>query len=116
MTQERIHSTHRVRFAANSTTSDRIDVRLGAFGLLVVPTGSDVVGKTIQVVATEGDDSAGVNAMPDADLLTTPKTATAGAMSFTSDEILQIAAAGFIKLKLNSAVTNASTIFLLWKS
>jgi hypothetical protein len=118
MSYERTHNTYRITFYENEDTSSRIDVRIGAFGVIIVPAGSAVIGKTIQVLAVEGDDNvSGSQAMPDTALLSAAKTVSAaGAVSFTSDEIAQIAAAGHIKLQLSASVNADSTIFLLWKS
>lgn len=112
-TVTRSHSTHTITIPAGGTTSGRVDLREGAVGLLIIPSGSEVVGKTIQVVATQGDDYIPI---PDTDVLETPKSvAAAGAIAFSEVEIARIASLGYAKFKLNEAVTNNTTFYLLWK-
>lgn len=109
----RTHSTHTITIPSGGTTSGRIDLREGAVGMFIIPTGSDAIGKTLQIVATQGDDYI---PFPDTDLLETPKSiAAAGALAFTETEIARVAAVGYAKIKLNTAVSENTKFWLLWK-
>lgn len=118
MYTERMHNIHRIDFANGATTSQIVDLRGGCFGTFIIPTGSSVIGKTIQFTAVESESLRTANkVMPDTDLLTTPKTiSAAGPLALTSDEIAEAGVAGFVKFKLNSSVSGAATIYLMWKS
>ena len=100
-------------FSAGATASTgQVDLENGCFGSLLVPTGSDLIGKTLQIVAhpsTTGKYAA-------TNLLGTPKLLAAGNNAFTDAELLSIAGAGLVSFLVNSAVTNASSCVLLWKS
>ena len=118
MYQARLLSTVRIEFPSGSALSHVIDLKDGAFGTFIIPTGSPVVGKTIQFVAVESEDMPPAGKiLPDTDLLSSPKSiAAAGASALTSTEVNQVGAAGKVRFKLDSAVGSAATIFLLWKS
>jgi hypothetical protein len=115
---ERTHNLHRIEFAAGSDTSQVVDLRSGAIGSFIIPTGSEVITKTIQFMATEGEAFRPPTSkvMPDTAMLATPKTLAAGCNPLTSAEIAEIGSVGYAKLKLNSTVTATTVIFLMWKS
>lgn len=100
-----------IDFANAATLSKVHRLARGAAGTILVPAGSDAIGKTLQVVATTD-----TGIFEDTDLLSTAKTLAAGANAFTADELLEMAAANDVKFKLNSAVSEATRIVLLWKS
>jgi hypothetical protein len=115
---ERTHQVIPISFKSGELLSGRIDLRSGAFGTFLIPSGSPVIGKTIQIVAVAGDPPLSIsNLLPETDLLTTPKSVSAaGAVSLTSSEIAQVAAVGHAKIKLSGTVNADCVIFLMWKS
>lgn len=115
---ERTHNLHRIEFAAGADTSQIVDLRNGALGTFIVPAGSEVITKTIQFIATESEAFRPPTSkvMPDTNLLATPKTLAAGSNPLTNAEIAEMGSVGYAKLKLNSTVTAATVIFLMWKS
>lgn len=108
---ERIGSHHVATFPAGGSESNVLDLRAGCFGALLVPSGSELIGKTLQVLAhfPAGE-------LADTELLSAEKTLAAGNNHFSADELTQLAAVGFAKLRLNSAVAAEATAVLLWKS
>lgn len=106
MTQDRSQREHAFSWAA-ATDSNTIDLRGGCFGSLLVPSGSPLIGNTIQFVAV------GTNFAP-TPLLSTPKTIVAGANPLTVDDIAEVGAVGSCLLRCSASVTATAT--LLWKS
>lgn len=105
---DRIQSEH-VFTWASSTDSNEIELGGGAFGTLIVPTGSDLIGETLNFVAV----SAGSNFTSVA-LLATGKTLVAGANALTAAELAEVGAVGRCLLRIGTSVTATAT--LLWKS
>ena len=103
---------------AGQTNSPPIDIGEGAFGIFVVPPGSDLIGKTLQIVATDDPLVQGSTVvMPDTPLLSTPKTvAAAGAVALTSTDISECGGAKWVRFRVNAAVAVDTLFFLLWKS
>ena len=99
-------------FADGGTVSTNIlRAGPGAFGSIIVPTGSNLIGKTVQFVAHS---PSGLYA--DTDMLSTPKTLAAGSNPLSAAEIAEVGAINHLKLKVNSAVSGAVQCVLLWKS
>lgn len=94
-----------------ATVSDAKYVGHGVQGILLVPTGSTLVGKTMQCLAHSPD---GLYA--DTPLLAAGKVLAAGANPFTATELLALAGAKHLKLSVTVAVTGDATCTLLWKS
>lgn len=114
---QRTHSIHRIQISNGSNTSQVCDLREGVFGTIIVPSGSDAIGKTIQFIATEGElIKPSSKSMPDTALLATPKTLAAGSNPLTSDEIAQVGAAGYVKFQLGSNAGSDVVLYLLWKA
>lgn len=101
-------------FASGATESNAIDLDRGAFGTIIVASGSDAIGKTLQFVAMPEHGVS--NPFPETDLLTSAKTLSAGANPISSDELTQVGASRRTKLKLNSSVSEDTFVWLLWKS
>lgn len=99
-------------FAAGASLSQSIDIQQGCFGTFIVPAGSELIGKTLQVVALPRV----AGRFAPTDLLATPITLVAGANPLSADQIREVGAVQNCRLKLNSAVTNAASLVLLWKS
>ena len=102
-----------VDFANGATDGTTIDIRGGAFGTVIVPTGSALIGKTLQFVAVSQFTPARFTAVA---LLTTPLTLAAGANSLSVDQIRECGAASVCLLRVNTAVGAAAQCVLLWKS
>lgn len=107
-------SGHEIKFTfpASGTETDAINIEQGAFGTLIVPAGSELIGKTLQFVAVP--QTAGKFA--ETALLTTAKTLAAGANPLTTDEIREVGAVSNCRLRINSSVTAAASLVLLWKA
>lgn len=99
-------------FAAGGTQSQMINIEQGCFGTFLVPAGSELIGKTLQVVAVARTPGK----FADTDLLSTPITLLAGANALSADQIREVGAVQCCRLKINSAVTNEASLVLLWKS
>jgi hypothetical protein len=99
-------------WAAGATDSDMINIEAGCYGTLLVPAGSELIGKTLQFVAVP--QTAGKYA--ETPLLTTPITLVAGANPLSADAIREAGAISCARLRLNSAVVGAAGLVLLWKS
>lgn len=97
--------------AGSAVSISSVKAGHGVMGTIIVPSGSLLIGKTVQFVATSPSGK-----FADTDLLTTPKTLAAGSNPLSSDEILQVGAVDWLKLKINSAVASDSSCVLLWKS
>lgn len=102
---------HVFSWAAGQTDSDSMELGGGAFGTLIVPSGSALAGKTLQFVAVSA--SSRYSATP---LLSTPIALVAGANPMPVDAIREAGAVGRCLLRVNSAVGSASSLTLLWKS
>lgn len=102
-----------VAFASGETDSNAIDIRGGAFGTLIVPTGSALIGKTLQFVAVS---QAATPKFTPVALFATPITIAAGANPLTTDNIREAGAASVCLLRVSSAVGSAAAATLLWKS
>ncbi len=109
---ERYRREHKFTWANGDTDSAAIELGGGCFGTLLVPSGSALIGKTLQFVAV----SDGSSAHADTPLLSTAKTLAAGANALSADEIAEVGAIGRCILRLSSAVNAASFATLLWKS
>ena len=114
---ERSHGIHRIEFPAGTNLSQEVDLRRGAFGCIVIPAGSDAIGRTVQFVAVEGEYLRPPGkVMPDADMLSTPKALVAGANRLTAAETQELSAIGYARLKLDSNVAADTIVYLMWKS
>lgn len=102
-----------VDFANGATDSNTVDMRGGAFGTVIVPTGSALIGKTLQFVAVSQFAAPRFAATA---LLTTPITLAAGANTLSIDQIRECGAASVCLLRVNSAVGADAQCVLLWKS
>ncbi|GIW89615.1 MAG: hypothetical protein KatS3mg109_0047 [Pirellulaceae bacterium] len=100
-----------VVFPAGETDSQRFSLALGVFGSLIVDPGSELVGKSVNVVAV----SRRGNFQPTS-MLSEPKVLQAGNNFFTRDELLEIGAAELVFFRLDSAVGSDSRATLLWKA
>ncbi|QDV22917.1 hypothetical protein [Aureliella helgolandensis] len=101
------------RFADTQTDSNTQDVHLGAFGTILVPEESDLIGKELQIVAVPRKHA---GRFEPTELLSTPKTLVAGANPLTVDDLVECGAAGRVLMRVNSAVDADSNLVLLWKS
>lgn len=90
-----------------------IRVERGAFGTILVPAGSDLIGKSLNFMAISSKSPAAF--VPTA-LLGTAKELAAGANPLTTDEILAVGAVHTLRLSLDAAVDGDSALVLLWKS
>lgn len=104
---------HVFRFDSGATTSQTVDLEGGAFGTIIVPAGSVLIGKTAQFVGVSRHTPA---LFADTDLLSTPVTLLAGANALTADQIREAGAATRCRLKVNSAVGSDASCALLWKA
>lgn len=104
---ERTQREHVFSWAA-ATDSNEVELGGGAFGTLLVPTGSALIGKELQFVAVSSNANYTATA-----LLTTAKTLVAGANALTAAEIAEVGAVGRCLLRINSSATGTAT--LLWK-
>lgn len=102
-------------FASGETDStETISLDAGVFGTILVEADSDLIGKTLQVVAVANASS--IDPHPDTELLSTAKTLAAGANALSSYEVVEVGAAARVKLQLGSSVSEDSKLWLLWKS
>jgi hypothetical protein len=108
----RTQKEHTFRWASGATDSNTIDLSEGYFGTVIVPSGSALIGKTLQFVAV----SNGSSGHAEAALLTTPITLAAGANPISASNSAEIGPVGWCKLRVNTSVGSASTCALLWKS
>ena len=113
MRPDRVQGEHVFTWADGATESNEIELGGGAFGTLLVPAGSGLIGKTLQFVAVSGAPTAEFSPT---NLLASPKTLAAGPNHLTSDEIAQVGAVGRCKLSVDSAVSGEQKAALLWKS
>lgn len=111
MTQHRFAEEFVFNWADGQTLSEAHLVTGGAFGTVIVPAGSDLIGKALQFVAHSPSGK-----YSDADLLSTPLTLVAGSNPLIGDAIAEAGAVGHLKLKVDSAVSGAQSAVLLWKS
>ena len=95
-------------FADEATESNTNSLDAGCFGHILVPTGSDLIGKTYNLVE--------VFKGADYELLESDKTFVAGSNPLTAEEIAQVGAANDVKLVLGDAVEGEQTCYLQWKS
>jgi hypothetical protein len=102
-----------VLFEDGETDSQGIDLRGGAFGTIIVPAGSNLIGKDLQFVAVSQSDPAAFAAT---ELFATPITLAAGANALTVDQIRECGAASVCLLQVDSAVSGDCPCVLLWKS
>lgn len=82
----------------------------GAFGTLLVPAGSDLIGKAMNVVAHSPD-----GRYADTGLLATPKVLAVGPNHFTHAEIAEIGAVRNARISVSAPVTGEQSAVLLWK-
>jgi hypothetical protein len=110
--QNRVGREIKFTFLSGATTSESVDLQQGCFGTLIVPSGSALIGKTLQFVAVPGV----VGKFAETDMLSTPITLAAGANALTADQIRECGAVSGCRLKINSSVGAESSLVLLWKS
>ncbi len=96
-------------FPNGTASSQEVNLTDGAFGTIIVPTGSDLIGKTWNIYATSPN-------FADVKLMANDKTFAAGANSLNAGEIAECGAARTVKIKVGSNVSGAQTAYLLWKS
>ena len=99
-------------FPDGETETDAINIEQGCFGTLIVPTGSDLIGKDLQFVAVPK--TAGKFA--ETALLSTPITLVAGANPLSADAIREVGAIQLCRLSVDIAVSGDCDLVLLWKS
>lgn len=99
--------------AGQTDSSVDIDLSGGCFGSFIVPTGSELIGKTLQIVAVSRAQAAKFSPT---ELLSTPITLAAGANALSQDQIREAGAVSKCRLRINSAVVSAASLVLLWKS
>lgn len=112
MNSERSAIELQFSWADGATDSDAFDISGGAFGTLLVPTGSTLVGKALQFIAVPRDGTK----FTETPLLSTAKTLVAGANALSQDEIRECGAVNRCRLRVDSAVSGAASIVLLWKA
>ena len=100
-------------FESGQTDSDPVDIQQGCFGTLIVPVGSSLIGKALQIVAVSSQSPAKFTAV---ELLSSAITLVAGANPLSADAIREAGAASRIMLRVDSAVASDSECVLLWKS
>ena len=100
-------------FLDGETETDAVNIEQGAWGTILVPTGSDLIGKTLQFVAVPQADP---TKFAETGLLSTPKALAAGANPLTTDEIREVGAISNCRLQVNSAVSGDASLVLLWKA
>ena len=100
-------------FLSGATVTDTTDLSAGCFGTVLIPTGSALIGKTLQFVAVSRNTPV---KFAETDLLTTPITLAAGANALSADQIREVGAVSQCRLKINSSVGADSPLVLLWKS
>ena len=108
---ERISQELEFTFLDTETVSNAKLAQAGCFGVILVPAGSDLIGKDLQFLAHSPD-----ALYADTSLLSTAKTLAAGANPLTADEVAEVGAVKYLKLSVNSAVDGDATCVLLWKS
>lgn len=96
-----------------ATDSNERNIEQGAFGTIIIPAGSDLIGKTMQMVAVSQKDPA--NFAPVA-LWSTPITLVAGANALSEDHIREGGGASRVLFRASAAVSGDSSFTLLWKS
>lgn len=112
---DRIGNSFLFVFETGATESLKpFELDRGCFGTIIVPPGSDAIGKTLQFVALP--EKYDQDSFPETELLTAGKLLAAGANPITSDEITEIGAAKKTRLRLDAAVAAETKIWLLWKS
>lgn len=109
---ERISQELQFTFLSGATTSESHLLGAGCFGTLIVPSGSGLIGKTLQFLAVPIVSGK----FAETELLSTPVTLAAGANALTADQIRECGAVSGCRLKINSSVGYDSPIVLLWKS
>jgi len=110
---ERICAELVFTFLDGATLSDAKLACMGAFGTVIVPSGSDLIGKELQFVAHSPKAT-----YADTDLLSSGNVITlvAGSNPLNAAQIAEVGGVNFLKLKVNSAVDADSECVLLWKS
>jgi hypothetical protein len=104
-----------IKFASGATLSTEVhNLSNGCHGTILVPSGSDAIGKTLQFVATKNPQSRSAD-FADTDLLSTAKTLAAGANALTVEELTEVGAAQYVKFKLGTAAGADISLVLLWK-
>lgn len=99
-------------FANGATDSQVVDIEQGAFGTILVPAGSALIGKALQFVAVPRTSGK----FAETALLSTSKALVAGANALTADEIREVGAASSVRMRVDTAVGSASSCVLLWKA
>lgn len=100
-------------FAEDGDSTESLNIEQGCFGTLIVPEGSDLIGKELQFVAVSQFTPA---KFAEVEMFSTPITLAAGANPLSSDQIREAGACSCLRLKLDSAVDEDSSLVLLWKS
>lgn len=110
---ERICAELEFTFLNGATLSDAKNACMGAFGTVIVPSGSDLIGKELQFVAHSPKSLyADTELLSDANVM----TLVAGANALNASQIAEVGGVGYLKLSVDSAVSEDSTCVLLWKS
>lgn len=112
---ERICAELKFTFFEGETLSDAKNACMGAFGTVIVPTGSDLIGKELQFVAHSPKSPA---LYDDTELLSVANVITlvAGSNPLDASQIAEVGGVAHLKLSVDSAVSEDSTCVLLWKS
>jgi hypothetical protein len=90
------------------TDSNEMELGGGAWGTLLVPSGSDLIGETVQFMAVSS-----LGLFQPTALLTEPKLLAAGANPLTCEEQREAGSVGRCFLRCSSSSTD--TAVLLWK-
>lgn len=93
---------------SGGTDSNEVELGSGAWGTLLVPTGSELIGRTLQFVAVSS-----LGLYQPTPLLATAKTLVVGANPLTQEEGAAVGGVGRCLLRLNSNTTGRAV--LLWK-
>lgn len=102
-----------ISIANGQTESDVIDLGPGAFGTFIVPTGSALIGKELQILAVSRFAPARFAPVP---LFSTPITLAAGANAMSTDQIREAGCVSRCRVKVNSAVDADSVLAFLYKA
>lgn len=93
-----------------SETSIR-DLSDGCFGAVLIPSGSDLIGKSLQFVhASADEDFDGIELLSEAMVL------VAGVNHMTVDQMREAGAVCECRLSVDSAVSEDSKFEMIWKS
>lgn len=100
-------------FANGATKSNARNASAGAFGTLIIPVGSDLIGKELQFVAHSPK-----GMYSDTNLFTSENVITlvVGSNPLSTEQIAEVGSVANLKLSVNSAVSGDQTCVLLWKS